>query len=101
LDVSGAEVVDVAGCLITPGLIDIHVHLRDPGFPEKETIETGTKAAAAGGFTAVVCMPNTAPTIDSPEQIRYVLETSERTAAVRVYPSASLTYGQKGERLTD
>lgn len=101
LDVSGAEVVDVGGWLVTPGLIDIHVHLRDPGFPEKETIETGTKAAAAGGFTAVVCMPNTSPTLDSPEQIRYVLETSARTAAVRVYPAASLTYGLKGERMTD
>ena len=68
--------VDVSGCWVVPGLIDPHVHLRDPGFPEKETIATGLRASAAGGFTAVAAMANTSPVNDNPEVTRYMLERS-------------------------
>ena len=72
--VEDATVIDAAGCWVVPGLIDPHVHLRDPGFPEKETIATGLRAAAAGGFTAVAAMANTSPVNDTPEVTRYMLE---------------------------
>ena len=75
---SGSEVIDLGGRLVLPGLIDLHVHLREPGFEWKETIATGTRAAARGGFTAVACMPNTRPVADSPEVIRRIRETAER-----------------------
>ena len=69
----GATVIDATGCWVVPGLIDPHVHLRDPGFPEKETIATGLRAAAAGGFTSVAAMANTSPVNDTPEMTRYML----------------------------
>ncbi len=94
-----AHVIDVTGCLVVPGLIDMHVHLRDPGFPEKETVETGCRAAAAGGFTAVACLPNTDPSIDSPEAIEYILNKAEQADA-RVYPIACATKGMQGGELT-
>ncbi|MDA0710452.1 MAG: dihydroorotase [bacterium] len=96
----GAQVIDVTGKLITPGLIDMHVHLRDPGFPEKETIASGCRSAAAGGFTSVACLPNTHPTTDSPEIVAYILDQA-RSADARVYPIACATVGMKGEKLTD
>jgi dihydroorotase len=97
---NGADVLDAAGLTVAPGLIDIHVHLREPGQGYKETIATGTAAAAAGGFTAVAAMPNTSPVNDSPEVTRWML-APERGAAVRVYPIAAATRGSKGEALND
>ena len=97
---AGAHVIDVAGNLVAPGLIDMHVHLRDPGFPEKETVETGCRAAAVGGFTAVACLPNTDPPIDSPETVEYILNKAKKADA-RVYPIACGTKGMKGGELTD
>jgi dihydroorotase len=97
---NGAEVLDATGLTVTPGLIDIHVHLREPGQTHKETIATGTAAAAAGGFTAVAAMPNTLPVNDSPETTRWML-APERGASIRVFPIAAATRGSKGEALND
>ena len=94
------EIIDVTNKLVTPGLIDMHVHLRDPGFPEKETLQTGCRAAAAGGFTAVACLPNTSPPMDTPEIVRAILQKAE-TADARVYPIPCATVGMNGETLTD
>jgi len=97
---NGAETLDAKGLVVAPGLVDIHVHLREPGQGYKETIATGTAAAAAGGFTAVAAMPNTAPVNDSPETTRWMLGP-ERGAAVRVFPIAAATRGSKGESIND
>src|SRR5437588_3725242 len=88
---SGDEIRDCRGKLVTPGLIDIHVHLREPGFEYKEDIESGTRAAAAGGFTAVCCMPNTNPAIDSAGIVRQIIERAEQAGSARVYAIAALT----------
>lgn len=96
----GAEVLDASGLIVAPGLIDIHVHLREPGQGYKETIATGTAAAAAGGFTAVAAMPNTIPVNDSPEITRW-MQAPERNASVRVFPIGAATRGSKGETLND
>ncbi len=96
-----AQVVDLEGKWLVPGLIDMHVHLREPGFEYKETIETGTRAAAAGGFTAVACMPNTSPPNDSEAVTRFILDKAQRAANARVFPVAAITKGQKGEQLTE
>src|SRR5271168_4495939 len=85
---SGAEVIDAKGLTVAPGLVDIHVHLREPGQGYKETIASGTAAAAAGGFTAVAAMPNTLPVNDSPETTRW-MQAAERNAAIRVFPIAA------------
>jgi dihydroorotase len=96
----GAESLDAAGLTVAPGLIDIHVHLREPGQGYKETIASGTAAAAAGGFTAVAAMPNTIPVNDSPEITRW-MQAPERGAEVRVFPIAAATRGSKGETIND
>jgi len=96
----GAEVLDATGLTVAPGLIDIHVHLREPGQGYKETIATGTAAAAMGGFTAVAAMPNTIPVNDSPEVTRWML-APERDAIIRVFPIAAATRGSRGEALND
>lgn len=93
-------VLDFTGKTAFPGLIDMHVHLRDPGFTHKEDVLTGCEAAAAGGVTAVACMPNTNPVTDSPEVLRYILEKAA-DAKAKVYPVAAITNGMKGEALTD
>jgi len=100
MDMPGLETIDATGKLVTPGLIDMHVHLRDPGFPEKETIETGCRAAAAGGFTAVACLPNTNPPMDSPDIVRGILDRAQ-SADARVYPIACATEKMQGQRLSD
>ncbi|MCL2588731.1 MAG: dihydroorotase [Oscillospiraceae bacterium] len=92
--------IDGRGLVAFPGLLDMHVHLRDPGLTYKEDIQTGTEAAAAGGFTAVACMPNTKPVLDTPEQLAYVAARSQEAAA-RVLPVAAVTLGLAGETLTD
>jgi dihydroorotase len=97
----GAAELDVAGALVCPGLIDIHAHLREPGREDKETIESGTKAAVRGGYTAVACMPNTEPAIDSQETVSFVLERAARYGACRVLPVAAITAGRKGLALTE
>jgi len=100
IKVNGSEVLDARGLIVAPGLVDIHVHLREPGQCYKETIATGTAAAAAGGFTSVCAMPNTIPVNDSTEVTRWML-APERGAAIRVFPIAAATRGSMGEALTE
>src|ERR1039457_5915784 len=88
------------GCIVAPGFVDLHVHLREPGQSHKETIATGTAAAAAGGFTAVCAMPNTSPVNDSPA-ITGWMQAPERDALVRLFPIAAATVGSQGEKLTN
>ncbi|MBL8964865.1 MAG: dihydroorotase [Phycisphaerae bacterium] len=95
------RVIDAGGMLVAPGLIDPHVHLREPGHEHKETIATGTAAAVAGGFTSVCCMPNTSPAIDTPEMVRFVYDRGERTGRCRVFPVAAATRGRLGEELAE
>ena len=92
---------DASGLLVCPGFIDMHVHLREPGREDEETIATGTRAAAAGGFTAVVAMPNTSPVADNQAVLEFVRSRAEQEGAVRVYPVGCITRGQAGEELAD
>ncbi len=95
------RVFDAKGKVVTPGLIDIHVHLREPGQEYKETIETGTRAAAAGGFTAVACMPNTHPVNDDPSTTEFMVREGARWGYARVYPIGAISRGMKGEELAE
>lgn len=90
------ETFDARGAVVAPGFIDMHVHLREPGFPEKETIATGTQAAVRGGFTAVACMPNTSPALDEPEILSALARSVKREARCRVYPVAAITRRRQG-----
>ena len=97
----GTEVIDAQGLWVMPGLVDLHVHFRDPGLTYKETIATGSMAAAAGGFTTVCAMPNTKPVVDRPQTVAYVLEQSHLAPYTRVLPIGAITIGQLGEELVD
>ncbi|MGN7327095.1 dihydroorotase [Bacillus pumilus] len=97
----GEEVIDAKGLFVSPGLIDLHVHLREPGGEKKETIETGSKAAARGGYTTIAAMPNTRPVPDTKEQMEWLMNRIEETSSVRVLPYASITTRQIGEEMTD
>ena len=97
---ANCEIIDAEGKVVLPGFIDMHVHLRDPGFTHKEDILSGCEAAAAGGVTAVACMPNTDPAVDTPETVRYILDKAKKAKA-RVYPVACITKGMNGGALTD
>ncbi len=97
----GLEVVEASGWLVAPGFIDIHVHLREPGHEYKETVWSGTRAAAAGGFTAVACMPNTIPPNDCRSVTEFILEQARKAGFAKVFPIAAITMGQKGEALTE
>ena len=96
-----AEIFDAAGCVVSPGFLDIHVHLREPGIEHAETIETGARAAAAGGFTSICCMPNTIPVNDSPTVTSFIVERARRYAPVNVFPIGAITQESKGERLAE
>ena len=95
----GAREIDAAGLVVTPGLIDVHVHLREPGGEHKETIATGARAAAAGGFTAVCAMPNTDPVVDDPAGVGFVIAQGAAAGAARVYPLGAISVGQEGKQL--
>ena len=97
----GAEVLDATGRVVAPGLIDLHVHLREPGFEHAETIATGALSAVAGGFTAVCAMPNTDPVTDSQATVGFVVRQSIRAGKARVYPIGAVSMGQRGEQLTE
>lgn len=101
LSESADEIVDATGYYVTPGLIDLHVHFRDPGFEYKETIKTGGAAAAKGGFTTVCPMPNTNPVTDNVDTLKYVIDKAARETKINVLPVAAITVGQEGEYLAD
>jgi len=96
-----AQVIDADGLVVCPGLVDMHVHLRDPGLTYKEDIFTGTAAAAHGGVTSVACMANTDPVVDTPEQVRYVKDKAAQANGVHVYPIAAVSMGMRGEEPSD
>lgn len=97
---SDLEIIDASGLIVAPGLIDLHVHLREPGFGWKETIETGARAAAAGGFATIVCMPNTSPVADSPSTIAWIRDRAAEVACVNVLATGAISKGLMGEELS-
>ncbi|WP_274651821.1 dihydroorotase [Paenibacillus humicola] len=101
LDTEGHDIIDAAGRLVSAGFIDMHVHLRDPGFEHKEDLATGTRSAAKGGFTTIACMPNTRPVTDTPETVRYIRDKAAREGIVKVLPYAAITKNELGRELTD
>ncbi len=101
IEAPDAEVHDAAGRVVAPGFIDIHVHLREPGIEHAETIETGARAAAAGGFSSICCMPNTIPVNDSPTVTSFIVERARRHAIVNVFPIGAITKGSEGEQLAE
>ena len=98
---SADRVIDAQGLDVVPGFIDLHVHLREPGFEYKETIKTGSMAAARGGFTTICPMPNTKPVIDSPEMVKWLLDKAKEDAVVHILPVGAVTVGQAGKEMTD
>lgn len=101
IEARGAKVIDVSEKIVAPGLIDMHVHLREPGFEHKEDIATGTRAAASGGFTAVACMPNTDPVTDNRSTVEFIMQRARETGAVKVYPIGSLTKKLEGVEMAE
>ena len=101
LQAPGSTVLDASGLIVSPGLIDIHVHLREPGREDEETIQSGSEAAAAGGFTSICCMPNTDPVNDNPAVTSFILKEAERRAVTRVFPIGAISAGSAGERLAE
>ena len=99
IDATGAEILDARGLIVAPGFIDMHVHLREPGFEHAETIETGSRAAAAGGFTSICCMPNTQPVNDNATVTSYIVDRARRFAKVNVFPIGAITRNSAGEEL--
>jgi len=97
----GHEIIDAAGKKVLPGLIDLHTHLRQPGREDKETIETGSRAAVKGGFTSIMCMPNTNPVIDNAMVVEFIIREAKRVGLCNVYPIGAITKGQHDEELTD
>ena len=93
------ETIDATGLIVAPGLIDLHVHFREPGQSAKETIASGSRAAAAGGFTSVVCMPNTTPAVDHPSVVTWIIEKARAEACINVFPTGAITKGIAGEEL--
>jgi dihydroorotase len=98
---SSTEIFDATGLIVTPGFIDLHAHLREPGQESSESIETGTRAAARGGFTAVCCMPNTKPVNDNASVTRFILDRAKATASIRVWPIGAASVGSKGEAIAE
>src|SRR5207237_3687931 len=96
---SEIEQIDASNLIVCPGLIDMHVHLREPGFSHKETIESGARAAAAGGFTTIVCMPNTSPVPDNPSTIAWIKDRASAIACVKVLPTGAISKNLAGEEL--
>src|SRR5216684_6806100 len=96
---NGAELLDASGLIVAPGFIDMHVHLREPGIEHSETIETGARAAAAGGFTSICCMPNTLPVNDNATVTSYIIERARQHAVVNVFPIGAITKNSAGEEL--
>ncbi len=101
IDPQDCEVIDASGKIVCPGFIDMHVHLREPGFEYKEDIATGTRAAAAGGFTSVCCMPNTEPVVDSAPVVRFIREQAEKAGVVNVFPIGAISKKQEGKELSE
>jgi dihydroorotase len=99
IDATGSEIFDASGLIVAPGFIDMHVHLREPGFEHSETIETGSRSAAAGGFTSICCMPNTQPVNDNATVTHFILERARERAVVNVYPIGAITKNSAGEEL--
>ncbi|MCI0524523.1 MAG: amidohydrolase family protein, partial [Acidobacteria bacterium] len=101
LDANGAEIFDASGLIVAPGFIDLHVHLREPGFEYKETIASGARAAVAGGFTSVCCMPNTEPVNDNSSVTSFIIEQARAAKLANVFPIGAITAGSKGEQLAE
>ena len=101
LEASSASIIDAFGKRVVPGLIDLHVHLREPGREDKETIATGSRSAVKGGFTSIFCMPNTTPAIDTAQTVQYILDQARRVGLVNVYPVGAITKNREGKEITE